>query len=66
MKCLFMLCGYFLSSFITSFIAPKLASALGASRMTKEDKIDYSAGVIINKKFDDALLKKDSFVAYHP
>ena len=22
--------------------------------------------VIINKKFDDALLKKDSFVAYHP
>ncbi len=31
----------------------KLSSLLGAGRKTKEDKIDYSAGIIINKNIND-------------
>ena len=31
----------------------KIASLLGAGRMTKDDVIDYEAGIILNKKIND-------------
>jgi pyrimidine-nucleoside phosphorylase len=34
----------------------KLASYLGAGRIKKEDKIDYTAGIILNKKVGDNIL----------
>lgn len=36
---------------------------LGAGRVTKEDKIDYTAGIILNKKTGDKVLKGD-VIAY--
>ncbi len=46
--------------FITAMDAEGIGVAamlLGAGRRTKEDKIDYSAGIIINKKIGDRVLK---------
>lgn len=41
----------------------KLACFLGAGRVRKEDKIDHSAGIILNKKVGD-YVKKDETLAY--
>lgn len=41
----------------------KLACFLGAGRTTKEDKIDPSVGIILNKKVGDQVFKED-FLAY--
>lgn len=38
---------------LSSVEIAKLSMYLGAGRLTKEDSIDYSAGVIINKKLND-------------
>ena len=37
----------------------KLACSLGAGRIRKEDKIDYSVGIILNKKVSDKVAKDD-------
>lgn len=37
----------------------KLACSLGAGRIRKEDKIDYSVGIILNKKVSDKVVKDD-------
>ena len=37
----------------------KIASLLGAGRMTKEDIIDYEAGIILNKKINDYVKEND-------
>ena len=37
----------------------KIASILGASRMTKDDVIDYEAGIILNKKINDYVKTND-------
>lgn len=37
----------------------KLACYLGAGRLRKEDKIDYSVGIILNKKVSDKVAKGD-------
>lgn len=44
---------------ISSLELAKLASSLGASRQTKEDTIDYSAGIIINKNINDKVFIGD-------
>ncbi len=36
---------------ISSLEIAKLSMHLGAGRQNKDDKIDYSAGIIINKKY---------------
>ena len=33
--------------------------SLGAGRLTKEDKLDYSAGIIVNKNINDYVKKGD-------
>lgn len=46
--------------YITSMQAEKLGKAsmiLGAGRQTKEDEIDYSAGIILSKKIGDKVAK---------
>ena len=37
----------------------KLACYLGAGRMKKEDKIDYSVGIVLNKKVSERIEKND-------
>ena len=37
----------------------KIASLLGAGRMTKDDTIDYEAGIILNKKINDYVKEND-------
>ena len=37
----------------------KLSLALGAGRMTKENKIDYDVGIVLNKKIGDYITKGD-------
>ncbi len=37
----------------------KIASLLGAGRMTKDDIIDYEAGIILNKKINDYVKEND-------
>ena len=37
----------------------KLACYLGAGRMKKEDKIDYSVGIVLNKKVSEKIEKND-------
>ena len=41
----------------------KIAGFLGAGREKKEDSIDYSAGIILNKKVGDKIAK-DEIIAY--
>jgi pyrimidine-nucleoside phosphorylase len=36
-----------------------LSMSLGAGRLTKEDKLDYSAGIIVNKNINDYVKKGD-------
>ena len=37
----------------------KIASLLGAGRMTKDDVIDYEAGIVLNKKINDYVKVND-------
>lgn len=37
----------------------KVACSLGAGRIKKEDKIDYSVGIVLNKKVSDKIIKGD-------
>ena len=37
----------------------KIASLLGAGRMTKDDVIDYEAGIVLNKKINDYVKEND-------
>ena len=41
----------------------KVSSLIGAGRISKEDKIDFEAGIIINKKIND-IVKKGEPIAY--
>ena len=41
----------------------KIACSLGAGRIKKEDKIDYTVGVILNKKISEKV-EKDEVIAY--
>lgn len=43
----------------------KLSSVLGASRQTKEDTIDYSAGIIINKNLNDKINIGDTIMTLY-
>lgn len=43
----------------------KIACILGAGRIKKEDKIDMSAGVIVNKKVGDYIKKEDIIVTLY-
>ena len=39
----------------------KAAMVLGAGRKKKEDKIDYSAGIMLNKKIGDKISRNECF-----
>lgn len=43
----------------------KLASRLGAGRVKKEDKIDYTAGIILNKKVGDKVVKEEKLATLY-
>lgn len=43
----------------------KLSSNLGSGRKTKEDKIDYSAGIIINKNINDKINIGDAILTLY-
>lgn len=43
----------------------KLSSNLGSGRKTKEDKIDYSAGIIINKNINDKINIGDTILTLY-
>lgn len=43
----------------------KLSSNLGSGRKTKEDKIDYSAGIIINKSINDKVNVGDTILTLY-
>lgn len=56
------------SGFINSIDTEKIGIAsmtLGAGRKTKDDTIDYSAGLILNKKIGDFVNKGDSLVSIY-
>ena len=50
---------------IHSFEVAKLSSSLGAGRKNKDDKIDYSAGVIINKNINDIVEVGDTIMTLY-
>lgn len=53
------------SGFITSIDTLKLgemARMLGAGRMTKEDKIDYGVGIVLNKKVGDFIIENEELL----
>lgn len=50
---------------LSSLEIAKLSSELGASRQTKEDKIDYSAGIIINKNINEKVSVGDSILTLY-
>ena len=43
----------------------KLASRLGAGRLKKEDSIDYTAGIILNKKVGDRVEKQEKLLTLY-
>lgn len=54
--------------FITEIDAEKIGIAamlLGAGRKTKEDKIDFAAGITLVKKVGDAVIKEDTICLLH-
>ena len=56
------------SGFITKMNAEKIGKAsviLGAGRETKESQIDYSAGIVMHKKFGDAVKAGESLAALY-
>ena len=50
---------------LSSLKLAKLSSLLGASRQTKEDTIDYSAGIIINKNINDKINIGDTILTLY-
>jgi len=50
---------------ISSLEVAKLSMELGSGRKTKEDKIDYSAGIIINKKINDKVSIGDTIMTLY-
>ncbi len=50
---------------IHSLEVAKLSSSLGAGRKNKEDKIDYSAGIIINKNINDIVEVGDTIMTLY-
>ena len=50
---------------IHSLEVAKLSSGLGAGRKNKDDKIDYSAGVIINKNINDIVEVGDTIMTLY-
>jgi len=50
---------------ISSLEVAKLSMELGSGRRTKEDKIDYSAGIIINKKINDKVSIGDTIMTLY-
>lgn len=50
---------------ISSLEIAKLSSFLGAGRKNKEDKIDYSAGIIINKNINDKVNIGDTILTLY-
>ena len=38
---------------------------LGAGRVTKDDQIDYSAGIVLNKKINDYVQKGEVLMTVH-
>ena len=55
--------GYLTS--LSSLELARLSMNLGAGRKTKEDKIDYSAGIIINKKINDKINIGDTILTLY-
>lgn len=55
--------GYLTS--LSSLELAKLSMHLGAGRMTKEDTIDYSAGIIINKNINDKISIGDTILTLY-
>lgn len=56
------------SGFITKMNAEKIGKAsviLGAGRETKESQIDYSAGIVMHKKFGDAVKAGESLAVLY-
>ncbi|MCL1924659.1 MAG: thymidine phosphorylase [Defluviitaleaceae bacterium] len=54
--------------YIQSINAEKIGTAamvLGAGRAAKEDKIDYTAGIILNKKVGDYVSKGETLLTFH-
>lgn len=43
----------------------KISGLLGAGRLTKEDEIDYTAGIILNKKTGDYIKKNDLLATFY-
>jgi len=50
-------CGYLID--INAYKLGMLSMTLGAGRMNKEDTLDYSAGVVVNKNINDYVKKGD-------
>ena len=50
---------------LSSLELAKLSSTLGSGRKTKEDKIDYSAGIIINKNINDKVAVGDTILTLY-
>ena len=50
---------------IHSLEIAKLSSSLGSGRKNKEDKIDYSAGIIINKNINDKVNVGDTVLTLY-
>ena len=50
---------------ISSLEIAKLSMHLGAGRQNKDDKIDYSAGIIINKNIDDYVNINDTILTLY-
>lgn len=43
----------------------KISVSLGAGRLTKEDQIDYTAGIVINKKINDYVKEGDLIATFY-
>lgn len=50
---------------LSSIEIAKLALKLGAGRLNKEDKIDYSAGIVINKNINDKVNVGDAIMTLY-
>ena len=55
--------GYLAS--LSSLELARLSMNLGAGRKTKEDKIDYSAGIIVNKKINEKINIGDTILTLY-
>lgn len=55
--------GYLIN--LNSLELAKLSSNLGSGRKNKEDKIDYSAGIIINKNINDEVSTGDTIITLY-